>query len=112
MTETKNVNEMLQIRFDKLESLKAAGKDPHKIENYENRTFSADIKRDYEQYEGRKVRVAGRIMSKRGHGKVNFMDVQDATGRIQLFNRLNTLGEEGYEEVKKLDIGEIGRAHV
>ncbi len=107
MTETKNVNEMLQIRFDKLESLKAAGKDPHKIENYENRTFSADIKRDYEQYEGRKVRVAGRIMSKRGHGKVNFMDVQDATGRIQLFNRLNTLGEEGYEEVKKLDIGDI-----
>ncbi|MDO5717487.1 MAG: lysine--tRNA ligase [Tissierellia bacterium] len=107
MSEELNLNEMLQIRRDKLDSLIEEDKDPHKIGKFEDRVFAKDIQEKYEEYEGSSVRVAGRIMSRRGHGKVNFMHLQDSTGRIQLFNRLNELGEEEYEEIKKLDIGDI-----
>ena len=106
MTESQNLNEMLQIRADKLKDLIAQGKDPHVQERFDGATYSKDIVENYEGYEEKTVRVAGRIMSKRGHGKVNFMDLQDFKGRIQLFNKLDELGEEAYETVKKYDIGD------
>ncbi|MDL2311008.1 lysine--tRNA ligase [Peptostreptococcaceae bacterium OttesenSCG-928-C18] len=102
-----NLNEMLLIRREKLKKLVEEGKDPHKIENFKNTIYSEEIKKNYDKYEGITVRVSGRIMTKRGHGKVNFMDLQDATGRIQLFNKMNDIGEDKYEEVKDLDIGDI-----
>lgn len=107
MSEIQDLNEMLQIKRDKLDALIAEGKDPHKIGKFADRQFADDIINNYDDYEGKTVRVAGRIMSKRGHGKVNFMHLQDSSGRIQLFNRLNDLGEEEYEEVLKYDIGDI-----
>ncbi len=105
--EEQNLNEMLLIRRDKLKKLVDEGKDPHTIENFKDTTYSETIKANYDELEEKTVRVSGRIMTKRGHGKVNFMDLQDATGRIQLFNRMNDIGEEEYEDVKALDIGDI-----
>lgn len=103
-----NVNEMRQIKRDKLAKLVEEGKDPHTIGSFPDRTLAQDIIDNYEDYEGKVVRVAGRIMSKRGHGKVNFMDLQDSTERIQLFNRMNTMGEAKYAEaVEQIDIGDI-----
>lgn len=107
MTKVENLNEMLQVRRDKLDQLIAAGMDPHIQEHFNDRSFSASILSDYASYEGKTVRVAGRIMTSRGHGKVIFMDLQDAKGRIQLFNRMNDVGEELFETIRKLDIGDI-----
>lgn len=107
MTKELDLNEMLQVRRDKLDELIAKGKDPHKIEKFDNRTFSKAILENYEEFENKTVRLAGRIMSKRGHGKVSFMHLQDSQGRIQLFNRLDDMGEEAYEEASKFDIGDI-----
>ena len=102
-----NVNEMLQIKRDKLKELKEAGNDPHIIEKVDVDTKIEDILNDFESFEGKMVKVAGRIMTKRGHGKINFMDLQDSTGRIQLFNKLDQIGAEDYPMVKKLDMGDI-----
>ena len=105
--EEQNLNEMLLIRREKLKKLVDEGRDPHKIENFKGAVFSKDIKENYSDFENESVKVSGRIMTKRGHGKVIFMDLQDSTGRIQLFNRMNDIGEEDYEDVKSLDIGDI-----
>lgn len=105
--EEQNLNEMLLIRREKLKKLVDEGKDPHKIENFKDTVFSKDIKNNYDKFENESVKVSGRIMTKRGHGKVIFMDLQDSTGRIQLFNRMNDIGEDDYEDVKALDIGDI-----
>ncbi|MDO5027156.1 MAG: lysine--tRNA ligase [Tissierellia bacterium] len=102
-----NINEMLQIKRDKLEELKSLGKDPHRIEKVEIDTQVKDILDDFEGFEGKHVKVAGRILAKRGHGKINFMELQDSTARIQLFNKLDQLGSEKYAEVKKIDVGDL-----
>lgn len=102
-----NVNEMLLIKREKLRELKESGNDPHLIEKVNVDTQVADIKGNFEEYQGKEVKVAGRIMAKRGHGKINFMELQDSTGRIQLFNKLDQMGEDRYPEVKKLDMGDI-----
>lgn len=104
--EEQNLNEMLLVRRQKLQDFVDAGKDPHEIEKFEGAIYSKEIKDNYDNYEGKVVRLAGRIMTKRGHGKVCFMDLQDFSGRIQLFNKLDVLGES-YEEVKTLDLGDI-----
>ena len=104
--EEQNLNEMLLVRRQKLHDLIEAGNDPHEIEKFENTVYSNDIKENYSDYEGKVVRIAGRIMTKRGHGKVCFMDLQDAGGRIQLFNKLDVLGDS-YDNVKSLDMGDI-----
>ena len=83
--EEQNLNEMLLVRRQKLHDLVDAGKDPHEIEKFEGAIYSKEIKDNYDNYEGKVVRLAGRIMTKRGHGKVCFMDLQDFSGRIQLF---------------------------
>ena len=106
MADNKDLNEMLQIKREKLEELKASGRDPHKVVNFKGRIPSKDIKDDFEGFDGKTVRIAGRIMAKRGHGNMSFMDIQDETGQIQIVNRKNVIGDE-FKQVKKYDIGDI-----
>lgn len=106
MADNKDTNEMLKIKRDKLEELKAEGRDPHKEVNFRGRIPSKNIKDDFENYDGQTVRIAGRIMAKRGHGNMSFMDIQDETGQIQIVNRKNVIGDE-FTQVKKYDIGDI-----
>ena len=101
------VSEQAQIRRDKLAALQAEGRDPFVITKFDLNADSAAIKADYEGYEGKTVKVAGRLMSKRGQGKVMFCDLQDSTGRIQLFVKIDEMGEEEYNRFKKNDIGDI-----
>ena len=101
-----DLNEMLQIRREKLEKLKEEGKNPHEIVNFRNRTLSTEIKENFEEFEGKTVRVAGRIMARRGHGNMSFMDVQDSLGQIQVVNRKNIMGDN-FKETKGYDIGDI-----
>ena len=101
------VSEQAQIRRDKLVALQAEGRDPFLITKFDFDADSAAIKADYEGYEEKTVKVAGRLMSKRGQGKVMFCDLQDSTGRIQLFVKIDEMGEEEYARFKKNDIGDI-----
>jgi Lysyl-tRNA synthetase (class II) len=80
-----NLNEMLKIRREKLTKLMESGKNPYLIEKYNYTHHSDEIKDNYDELEGERVSVAGRLMSRRGHGKVTFFDLQDSNGRIQLF---------------------------
>ncbi len=101
------VSEQAQIRREKLAALQAEGRDPFLQTKFDFNADSAAIKADYEAFEGKTVKVAGRLMSKRGQGKVMFCDLQDATGRIQLFVKIDEMGEEEYARFKKNDIGDI-----
>jgi len=101
------LSEILRVRRDKLKELQNAGKDPFQITKYEKTHSSADIINHFEKMEGSVVSVAGRLMSKRGMGKASFCDLHDREGKIQLYVRLNELGEEAYAEFKKYDIGDI-----
>lgn len=106
-----NLNEMLVIRREKLQSLIDMGKNPFLIEKFDYTHHSKTIKDDFEQFEGQRVAVAGRIMSRRGHGKVSFLDIQDSEGRIQIFAKVDSIGEEEYKELSFLDIGDIIGVH-
>jgi lysyl-tRNA synthetase class 2 len=97
----------LAVRRRKLEELRARGQDPFKIDRYDFTHRAQEIHDNFAGLEGQVVRIAGRIMSKRGHGKVSFAHLQDATGLIQVYARINNLGEEGYEAFKELDLGDI-----
>jgi lysyl-tRNA synthetase class 2 len=101
------VSEQAAIRREKLAALQAEGRDPFVQTKFDFNADSAAIKGDYESYEGKIVRVAGRLMSKRGQGKVMFCDLQDCTGRIQLFVKIDEMGEEEFNRFKKNDIGDI-----
>lgn len=102
-----NLNEMLQIRRQKLQELLDANENPYVHEKFDNANNTKEILDNFDEFDEKEVKIAGRIMSKRGHGKVNFMDLQDSIGRIQLFNKVNELGEENYAKVKNMDIGDI-----
>ncbi|MBS4535702.1 lysine--tRNA ligase [Clostridium sp. D2Q-14] len=102
-----NLNELLQIRREKLQKLKEEGRDPFKIEKYKPTHHSKFIIENFDEMEGKTVIVAGRIMSKRGQGKVGFYDIQDSEGRIQVFAKKDLLGEEEYNLLKTYDIGDI-----
>ena len=102
-----SLNDQMQIRREKLAALQAEGRDPFVQTKFELDTDSAAIKADYASFEGKLVRVAGRLMSKRGQGKVMFCDLQDSTGRIQIFVKIDEMGEEEYNRFKKNDIGDI-----
>ena len=106
-SEELSLSELLQIRRDKLSELQAAGKDPFAITKYEVTNHSEEIKADFEHFEDQTVSVAGRLMSKRGMGKVVFADLQDGEGRIQLFVKIDEVGEEALAAFKKYDIGDI-----
>ena len=102
-----SLNDQMQIRREKLAALQAEGRDPFVQTKFELDADSAAIKADYASFEGKTVRVAGRLMSKRGQGKVMFCDLQDSTGRIQIFVKIDEMGEEEYNRFKKNDIGDI-----
>ena len=102
-----SLNDQMQIRREKLAALQAEGRDPFLQTKFDFNSDSAAIKADYEAFEGKTVKVAGRLMSKRGQGKVMFCDLQDCTGRIQLFVKIDELGEEEFARFKKVDIGDI-----
>ena len=99
--------DQVQVRRDKLAALQAEGRDPFQITKFDFNADSAAIKADYAAFEGKTVRVAGRLMSKRGMGKVLFCDLQDNTGRIQLFVKIDEMGEEEFNRFKRNDIGDI-----
>ena len=101
------VSEQAAIRREKLAALQAEGRDPFLQTKFDFNADSAAIKADYDAYEEKEVKIAGRLMSKRGQGKVMFCDLQDATGRIQLFVKIDEMGEEAYARFKKNDIGDI-----
>lgn len=101
-----DLNEMLQIRRDKLKQLKEEGRNPYLVEKFERTNFTKEIVENFENFEDKSVTIAGRVMARRGHGKVTFLDIQDSTGRIQAFLKIDNLGDE-YNDVKLLDIGDI-----
>ena len=105
-SDEKKLNEMLILKRRRLEELRETGKDPFKVTKYEVSNFSTDIKDKFEEFENKNVSIAGRIMSKRRHGKIAFLDIQDSKGTIQVFARKDVLNEE-YEDVKGYDIGDI-----
>ena len=102
-----NLSQLLQIRRDKLKELQESGNDPFQITRYEMDNDSANIKANFDALEGQAVSVAGRLMSKRGMGKVSFCDLQDKSGRIQLYARRDEMDEAEYARFKKFDIGDI-----
>ncbi len=101
-----DLNEILQVRRDKLKDLQESGRDPFREVKFDRTHTTQEVKENYDALEGAKVTVAGRLMSKRGMGKVMFCDLQDLEGRIQLFVKMDLLGDE-YDAFKKLDIGDI-----
>lgn len=102
-----DLNEMLQIRRQKLKELQDQGKNPFKIEKFNPDHHTTDITDNFEEFEGKEVTLAGRVMSKRGHGKISFMDIQDMKGRIQILSKIDELGEEAYKIISYLDMGDI-----
>lgn len=100
-------NEQKQIRIEKLAALQKEGKDPFEITVAAQTHKSDEIKADYDALEGKDVCVCGRIMTRRDMGKANFIDLQDRNGRIQVYVRLNDVGEDTFAEFKKWDLGDI-----
>ncbi|SCG84201.1 lysyl-tRNA synthetase [Proteiniborus sp. DW1] len=107
INEENNLSELLLIRREKLKHLREIGKDPFLIEKYNVTDYSSRIKENFEEMEGKEVSIAGRIMTKRGHGKASFADVQDSQGRIQVFVKVDVVGQEEYELFSTYDIGDI-----
>ena len=101
------LSEILRIRREKLAALQEAGRDPYQETIYDVSACAKDINEKFEEFEGKIVKIAGRIMSKRGMGKAGFIDIQDHTGRMQSYVRKDHLGDEEYEWFKKYDIGDI-----
>lgn len=100
-------NEQKQIRINKLKDLQAAGNDPFEITKAEQTHFAQQIADNFEELEEKDVSICGRIMTWRDMGKANFIDVRDRTGRIQVYVRMNDIGEEEFKEFKKWDLGDI-----
>ena len=102
-----NVSQLEKVRRDKLAELQAAGKDPFQIVKYDQTHHTAQIRDNFEAFEGKDVSLAGRMMFKRKMGKASFGNIQDRDGRIQIYATRDDLGEEAYDAFKKLDIGDI-----
>lgn len=114
MSEEKNTNaaqqdvsEILKVRREKLRALRDAGRDPFTETRFDVTHHTQEIRDNFDALEGQRVSIAGRLMSKRGMGKVSFCDLQDRTGRIQLYARRDEMDEAAYDEFKKYDIGDI-----
>ncbi len=105
--ELQDLSEILKIRRTKLQELQQNGKDPFKIIKYDVTNSASEIIDSFENFEGKYVSVAGRLMSKRGMGKASFCDLQDRDGKIQLYVKIDDIGAENYEEFKKFDIGDM-----
>ncbi len=101
-----DTNQLLKIRREKLQELKASGQDPYVITSYDQDAHASVIKADFEAYEQKTVKIAGRLMSKRVMGKASFCDVKDKTGSIQCYVARDDIGTEAYQAFKKMDIGD------
>ncbi|MBQ1183076.1 MAG: lysine--tRNA ligase, partial [Clostridia bacterium] len=102
-----DLNEILRVRREKLAELQANGRDPFVITKYDATNHSMEIKNDFDNFEGKTISVAGRMMSKRIMGKASFCNVQDIQGTIQAYVARDNIGEEEYKDFKKMDIGDI-----
>lgn len=102
-----NLNEILRLRREKFENFKAEGKDPFVITKYDVTAHSQEIKDNFDEFEGKHVSVAGRIMSKRVMGKASFCNVADLKGNIQSYVARDCIGEDSYKDFKKYDVGDI-----
>ena len=102
-----DIHQLLKIKREKLANLQEAGKDPFQITKYDVTHHSTDIKNNFEELEGKTVRIAGRVMSKRVMGKASFCNVQDLPGNIQVYVARDSIGEESYADFKKYDVGDI-----
>ena len=109
MSEQNKVNSSseVQVRREKLSNMQAQGRDPFMVNTSSRDTYTKDITDNFDSFEGKTATVAGRIKSKRGKGKVMFMDLWDVTGKIQIFAKFDDLGEEVYTDLKKWDVGDI-----
>ena len=109
MAEAQNqdINQLLKVRREKLSALQEAGKDPFQITKYDVTHHSQEIRDGFDALEGKKVSVAGRVMSKRVMGKASFCNVQDLQGDIQVYVARDNIGEEPYADFKKYDVGDI-----
>jgi len=102
------LNEQIQNRIKKLKELQQNKYNPYEKVKYDPTHYSTDIKENFEEFEGKFVSVAGRMLSKRGHGKASFVDILDTKGKIQIYIKIDEVGEEKYEEFKEYyDIGDI-----
>ena len=102
-----DINQLLKVRREKLAELQANDNDPFQITKYDVTNHSTDLKDNFEDYEGKSVTIAGRMMSKRVMGKASFCNVQDLKGNIQSYVARDSIGEESYKAFKKMDIGDI-----
>ena len=102
-----SLGDQIKVRREKLAQLQAEGMDPFAITRFVSTTTAQEIKEHFDEMEGKPVSIAGRLMSKRGMGKVSFCDLQDKTGRIQLYARKDEMDEAEYNRFKKYDIGDI-----
>lgn len=105
--EQQDLSELLRIRREKLDDLKKRGKDPYRITIFDRNAYAGQIVERFEEMEGQEVSVAGRIMTWRNMGKATFLDLADASGKIQLYIKINNIGEEMYEEFGRWDIGDL-----
>ncbi|SDN96563.1 lysine--tRNA ligase [Acetanaerobacterium elongatum] len=106
-SEEQSLSEVLQIRRDKLTELKQNNKNPFEITIFKRTAYAAQITECFEEFEGKEVSLAGRIMAWRDMGKANFIDVRDASGKMQVYVKIDDIGEENYNDFKKWDIGDI-----
>ena len=102
-----NLSEQHRIRIEKLNKLKADGKDPYIITKYDVTTLAADIRDNYDELEGKDVSIAGRMMTRRIMGKASFADLRDASDRMQIYVRIDEIGKEQFDEFKTWDLGDI-----
>ena len=102
-----SIGDQIKVRREKLAQLQAEGMDPFAITRFVSTTTAQEIKDHFDEMEGKPVSIAGRLMSKRGMGKVSFCDLQDKSGRIQIYARRDEMDEEAYNRFKKYDIGDI-----
>ena len=100
-------NELRQIRLNKLQALQEAGQDPFQITKAEQTHHTADVRADFDALENTDVTLCGRMMSRRDMGKANFVDLSDRTGRMQIYVRMNDVGEDVFRAFKKWDIGDL-----
>ena len=102
-----DINQLRKVRREKLAELQSSGRNPFEITKYDTTCHAIDIKNNYEEMEGKQVRLAGRVMQKRVMGKASFCNILDQSGNIQSYVARDSIGEEAYKDFKKMDIGDI-----
>ncbi len=105
--QVQDIGQLMKVRREKLAELQEMGEDPFEVTTYDRDAYTKDIIEKFEEYEGKNVSIAGRLMSKRVMGKASFFDLRDINGKVQLYVTRDDMGEEAYRKFKRLDIGDI-----